>query len=191
MREAIPSEGPRLAASRAQAEAESRSVMRAESRGERPSRSTSVLAGSLMALLALFGLGLVTPAAAATPAHHKASRMTVAPAPESGRCDKKSLYSDRLSHVLDGRKKCGATTTFVQVSHMEQCGPDTFCSSTANCPPGTVVVGGGIGTNTFISYDVWLYETKPIGTTAWEGTYRNRTGSTFPITAYAICAQSS
>ncbi|MEU6365263.1 kelch repeat-containing protein [Streptomyces sp. NPDC046931] len=164
--------------------------MCAEPRYGRLPRSTSLLTGGLMALLALFAVGLATPAAAATGAHQKASRVTAAPAAEGDRCGKR-LLADRRSHVLGGGKKCGTTTTFVQVSHTEQCGPDTFCSSTANCPAGSVVVGGGIGTNTFISNDVWLYETKPIGTTAWEGTYRNRTNITFPITAYAICAQSS
>lgn len=157
--------------------------MRAGPGSGRFPRYTSVLTGSLMALLALFAFGLVTPAQATAPAHQKASRVIAAPVSAHNRCGG-HVHNDRHSRVRGGRDKC----RYQQVSHTEQCGPDTFCEATATCPPGTVVTGGGIGTNTFISDQVWLYETKPTSDTTWQGTYRNRTNITFPITAWAVCA---
>lgn len=57
-------------------------------------------------------------------------------------------------------------------------------------PRGTLVTGGGITTNTFISSGVYVYETAPVNSTTWRGTIRNATQSTFPVTVKAVCARS-
>ncbi|AWI32993.1 hypothetical protein DDW44_10545 [Streptomyces tirandamycinicus] len=80
---------------------------------------------------------------------------------------------------------------YQQVSNTQTCGADTFCMFTATCPAGTVVTGGGLNTNTFISSGVYLYESGPISNTTWRSTMRNTTASTFSVTVRAICANAS
>ncbi|GGX78905.1 hypothetical protein GCM10010510_24820 [Streptomyces anandii JCM 4720] len=79
---------------------------------------------------------------------------------------------------------------YQQVSNTATCGADSFCTVTVTCPRGTLVTGGGITTNTFISSGVYVYETAPVNSTTWRGTIRNATQSTFPVTVKAVCARS-
>jgi hypothetical protein len=83
-----------------------------------------------------------------------------------------------------------AASTYLQVSNTQTCDTDTFCTFTAACPPGTVLTGGGVTTNSFSSSGVYLYESGPISTTTWRATIRNVTAAPFPMTVTAICATS-
>ncbi|MFK4146945.1 hypothetical protein [Streptomyces sp. NPDC004065] len=74
------------------------------------------------------------------------------------------------------------------MSNSATCAPDSFRTVTATCPPGTVVTGGGITADNFVSSGVYVYETQPTSATAWRGTIRNTTGITFQVITKAVCA---
>ncbi|WP_042381140.1 hypothetical protein [Streptacidiphilus melanogenes] len=82
-----------------------------------------------------------------------------------------------------------APVHYAQVSHTQTCGPDSFCTVIATCPDGTLVTGGGVTPNNYISSGVYVYEAGPISDTSYRGTIRNTTRTTFQVTAKAICAR--
>ncbi|MGV9567329.1 hypothetical protein [Streptomyces sp. NPDC003480] len=87
------------------------------------------------------------------------------------------------AHQKEGR----SSVRYVQVSNTQTCTPDSFCTVTATCPSGTVVTGGGITADNFISSDVYVYETQPTSATTWRGTIRNASTFTFHVTVKAVC----
>src|SRR5689334_20713169 len=56
----------------------------------------------------------------------------------------------------------------------------------ADCPPGTVVWGGGIGGTGDFGQDI--NTSSPLGTTGWGGRYNNRSTRTGGFHLEAICA---
>lgn len=151
-------------------------------------RRGSVLTSSLTVLPVLLAFAAATPARAAAPTHREAHRAATAPVTGPASCDG-HRHDGRHSHRLRGGGKCkgGGVTGYEQVSNTQTCGNDTFCMFTATCPPGKVVTGGGITTNTFISSGVYQYESGPISTTTWRATIRNVNGGPFQVTVWAVC----
>ncbi|MFF0066884.1 hypothetical protein ACFYRC_36310 [Streptomyces sp. NPDC005279] len=70
------------------------------------------------------------------------------------------------------------------------CANDNLCQVTVNCPPGKVVTGGGIRSNT-LGNGLVLMDTFPASDTSWRANLENDTGVTITITAWAVCANAT
>jgi hypothetical protein len=64
--------------------------------------------------------------------------------------------------------------------------PGQYLSSSASCPSGTVILGGGEGNS---GSQVLLTDTRPSGTTGWLVYVRNNDTFANTFNAYAICGR--